>query len=171
MNNTAREGVQFDIIGTNYKLTNIQAAIGLGQLKHIDRLLAKRLELAENYKKLLSDINGVTINPLLKNGRCSNNCICQEPSCVHSYQTFAVFVESRDQVMKTLREKGIEVQIGTYSLHMHKAFQESEMVEIRGDMENSKWCYEHALALPLYDELSFEEQETVVNELNKIINF
>jgi dTDP-4-amino-4,6-dideoxygalactose transaminase len=169
MNNTAREGVQFDIIGTNYKLTNIQAAIGLGQLKHIDKLLTKRIKLANNYKKLFSGIKGVQLNPLLEEGRCCRSCSCDKPSCVHSYQTFAVFVENRDLIMKELRANGIEVQIGTYSLHMHRAFQNNPLVEIKGEMNNSKWCYDHALALPLFDDLTFEQQEIIVNELKKLV--
>ncbi len=40
---TAREGIKFEIIGTNYKLTNIQSAIGLGQMNHIDDLLKDEL--------------------------------------------------------------------------------------------------------------------------------
>jgi dTDP-4-amino-4,6-dideoxygalactose transaminase len=169
MNNTAREGVQFDIIGTNYKLTNIQAAIGLGQLKHIDKLLAKRIELANNYKRLLDGVEGIQVNPLLAEGRCNINCSCVKPLCKHSYQTFAVFVDNRDRIMAEMRAIGIEVQIGTYSLHMHKAFQNNPLIELKGDMKNSKWCYSHALALPLFDELTFEQQEIVVNELKKLI--
>lgn len=169
MNNTAREGVQFEIIGTNYKLTNVQAAIGLGQLKHIDRLLSKRLELAQNYKELLEEVEGVQLNPLLKNGRCSEHCSCEKLNCVHSYQTFAIFVENRDLIMKELRAMGIEVQIGTYSLHIHRAFQNNPLVEIKGEMKNSKWCYEHALALPLFDDLTFEQQDIVVNELKELL--
>lgn len=169
MNNTAREGTQFDIIGTNYKLTNVQAAIGLGQLKHIDRLLSKRLELAQNYKELLEEIEGVQLNPLLKHGRCSQNCNCEKPDCVHSYQTFAIFVENRDLIMKELRAMGIEVQIGTYSLHMHNAYRQNPMVEIKGVMKNSAWCYSHALALPLFDDLTFDQQKTIVKELKALL--
>lgn len=169
MSNTSREGVQFDILGTNYKLTNIQAAIGLGQLRHIDELLAKRIELAKNYKKLLSGLKEVQVNPLLEKGRCSQNCNCDRPSCVHSYQTFVVFVENRDLIMKELRSKGIEVQIGTYSLHMHHAFHNNPLVEIKGTMNNSKWCFSHALALPMFDDLTFQQQEIVVNELIKLL--
>jgi len=169
MNSKAREGVQFDIIGTNYKLTNVQAAIGLGQLKHIDRLLSKRLELAQNYKELLERVDDIQLNPLLKNGRCSQDCSCEKPDCVHSYQTFVIFVENRDLIMRELRDMGIEVQIGTYSLHMHKAYQQNSMVEIKGDMKYSAWCYSHALALPLFDDLSFEQQETIVKELEALL--
>ena len=71
--------------------------------------------------------------------------------------------------MKELRGKGIEVQIGTYSLHMHRAFQDNPLIEIKGDMSNSRWCYSHALALPLFDELTFAQQETIVDELKKLI--
>ncbi|MCR9132603.1 MAG: DegT/DnrJ/EryC1/StrS aminotransferase family protein [bacterium] len=169
MTNTAREGVQFDIIGTNYKLTNIQAAIGLGQLKHIDRLLSKRIELAKNYQKLLANVEGVQLNPLLEHGQCHANCSCTPPNCKHSYQTFAIFVENRNVIMKELRSKGIEVQIGTYSLHMHKAFQDNPMIEQKGEMANSRWCYEHALALPLFDDLTFEQQVDVVTELKQLL--
>ena len=162
MSNTAREGIQFDIIGTNYKLTNIQAAIGLGQLDHIDSLLAKRIELANNYAELFKGNDKVTLNPLLRRVEGSSNY-------VHSYQTFSVYVEDRDRVMTEMRAKGIEVQIGTYSLHMHKAFNSNDEVEIKGEMPNSAWCYKHALALPLFNDLSLEEQKTIVKELNSLL--
>ena len=152
MNNTAREGIQFEIIGTNYKLSNIQAAVGLGQLHHIDKLLSKRIELANNYIKLFENVKGIQVPKTLANGQ-------------HSYQTFAVFVEDRDRIMQEMRAKGIEVQIGTYALHQHKAFENGKMIEVKGKMENSLWCYKHALALPLYNDLTFEQQEMIVNEL------
>lgn len=169
MSNTAREGIQFDIIGTNYKLTNIQAAIGLGQLDHIDSLLAKRIELANNYADLFKGNNKVTLNPLLRIGRCSTDCSCSKPKCVHSYQTFSVYVEDRDRVMTEMRAKGIEVQIGTYSLHMHKAFNDNSEVEIKGEMPNSAWCYKHALALPLFNDLTLDQQKIIVEELNSLL--
>ncbi len=152
MNNTAREGIQFEIIGTNYKLSNIQSAVGLGQLNHIDKLLSKRIELANNYIELFKDVDGIEIPRALENSQ-------------HSYQTFAVFVEDRDRIMTEMRAKGIEVQIGTYSLHMHNAFKKNPLVEIKGGMKNSLWCYKHALALPLYNDLTIELQQKVVEEL------
>ncbi|WP_452603011.1 DegT/DnrJ/EryC1/StrS family aminotransferase [Pontimicrobium sp. MEBiC06410] len=156
MSGNSREGIQFEIIGTNYKLSNIQSAVGLGQLNHIDNLLSKRIELANNYIKLFKDVDGVEIPRTVENSQ-------------HSYQTFAVFVEDRDRIMTEMRAKGIEVQIGTYSLHKHKAFQDNDLVEIKGDMKNSTWCYKHALALPLYNDLTEELQQKVVSELKACI--
>jgi dTDP-4-amino-4,6-dideoxygalactose transaminase len=155
MNGAAREGIQFKIIGTNYKLTNIQAAIGLGQMTDIDALLKRRIELANNYKKLINNTDKVSLPQVLD----------PKPNCQHSFQTYAVYVEDRDRVMKEMRAKGIEVQIGSYSLHMHEAFNSNKDIVIKGEMTNSQWCYKHALALPLYNDLSFEQQELIINEL------
>lgn len=152
MTGASREGIHFSNIGTNYKLTNLQAAVGLGQLDHIDALLSKRIELANNYISLLKDVDGIEIPQTINNGQ-------------HSYQTFSVFVEDRDRIMAEMRAKGIEVQIGTYSLHMHDAFKNNPLVEVKGNMENSLWCYKHALALPLYNDLTSELQDSVVKEL------
>jgi len=155
MTGANREGIQFNIIGTNYKLTNIQAAVGLGQLENIDELLYKRILLANNYKKLISKKEKINLPKVLN----------PKPNCQHSFQTYVVYVENRDMVMKSMRSKNIEVQIGSYSLHMHKAFQNNSLIEIKGEMENSKWCYEHALALPLFNDLTIAVQEIIIEEL------
>ena len=69
-----------------------------------------------------------------------------------------------------MREAGIEVQIGSYSLHMHNAFnRDDEAIELVGSMSNSRWCYDHALALPLYHDLTFEDQEYIINSLQALI--
>jgi len=159
MTGANREGIHFNIIGTNYKLTNIQAAVGLGQLENIDKLLKKRISLANNYKKLIKNIDKINLPKVLN----------PKPNCQHSFQTYVVYVEDRDRVMKEMRKMGIEVQIGSYSLHMHKAFNDNSKIEIIGDLKNSKWCFNHALALPLYNDLTFELQEVIINELNSCL--
>ena len=156
----AREGIKFEIIGTNYKLTNIQSAIGLGQMDHIDVLLKRRIELANNYKRLISSTKGILLPQILK----------KQPNTQHSFQSYVVYIEDRDRIMKSMREAGIEVQIGSYSLHMHNAFNnDDQSVELVGSMLNSKWCYYHALALPLYHDLTFEDQEYIISSLQALI--
>lgn len=156
MSGSSREGIQFEIIGTNYKLSNIQAAVGLGQLKHIDELLTKRMQLAKNYDELLQGHKDIIIPDMIENS-------------LHSYQTYTIMVEDRDRIMKEMRAKGIEVQIGTYSLHMHNAFKNNDKVIVKGNMDNSSWCYNHVLALPLYNDLTDSEQIHVVDELIKCL--
>ncbi len=164
MGGLSREGIHFTNIGTNFKLTNLQAAVGLGQLNNIESLLKKRIELAKNYESMLKNVKGVTLTYFSKNQTCFQ-CECISNQCKHSYQTFSIFVKNRDRIIKEMRKKRIEVQIGTYALHMHEAFQNNKLVEIKGSMKNSLWCFQHALALPLYNDLTYELQQQVVKEL------
>ena len=92
-----------------------------------------------------------------------------KPNCQHSFQTYVVYVEDRDRIMGEMRSKGIEVQIGSYSLHMHNAYNNNPNIEIKGNLSNSKWCFEHALALPLFNDLTFEIQHTVISELKSCL--
>jgi dTDP-4-amino-4,6-dideoxygalactose transaminase len=156
MNNLQRESVHFEKAGTNYKLSNLLAAIGLAQLEKIDVLLKRRREMADNYLDLLKSIEGVSIPKTTEKGK-------------HSYQSFCIFIKNRDAIMKSMRSNGIEVQIGTYSLHMHKAFQNRKVVTLHGNFENSIYAFNHCVTLPLYHELRFEEQELIVEQLRSLM--
>ncbi len=153
------ESISFEMIGTNYKLSNIQAAVGLAQMRHVNELLEKRMALARNYTHLLRDCPVAKIPVTTLGGE-------------HSYQSFCVFVEKRDEVMRSMREQGIEVQIGTYALHMHKAFNDNPKCRIAGDMKGSTYAYEHCLVLPMHHEMTESDQqyvvETLINTMNKL---
>lgn len=144
-----REGTVFERIGTNYKLSDVLSAIGLGQMKLIDQLLERRQKLASAYIHMLDGTPGLAM-PLTTPGGC------------HSYQSFCILVENRDSILGNVRAGGIEVQIGTYSLHLQPAFRGSSLCEIRGEMKGSAYACEHCLTLPLYHDMRAEDQETVV---------
>ncbi len=154
MSANSREGIQFHQIGTNYKLSNILSAVGLGQMIKIDTLLAKRRDLARQYIELIGTKSGISLPITTSKGE-------------HSYQSFIVYVDNRDEIMTQMRSEGIEVQIGTYSLHMHHAFNDHPLVRVEGDMCNSRWCFDHALTLPLFNDLTLEQQKRIINELRK----
>lgn len=145
--NFGLEDGQFVRTGTNYKMSDVNAGIGLVQMMHIDEILTKRRELAFNYHQDLSD------------------CKSQEftRGGIHSWQSYCVFVENRDKIRTVLASKGIETQIGTYSLHKLPIFWTP--IGYGG----SSWAYNHCLALPLYPQMTDEEQSKVINEVNKLI--
>jgi len=153
---TSRAETRFERIGTNYKLSNLQSAIGVVQMRSIEALLAKRRELAANYVRLLKDCPSVKIPGTTDQGE-------------HSYQSFCVFIKSRDEVIKKMKEKGVETQIGTYSLHMHQAFNDNPNCRIVGEMKGSRCAFEHCLTLPLYHEMTEREQQYVVEQLIKLV--
>ena len=147
------ETIEFVQEGTNGKVSDILSAVGLAQVRIIEELSEKRRAQAERYRKLLSGKEGIELSPVTENS-------------VHSYQTFIVFIENRDAVRKSLRDSGIEVQIGTYALHTQPAFRKyCEGKEFPG----SAYAYNHSLALPMYYEMPDEEQEIVVERLCKQI--
>jgi dTDP-4-amino-4,6-dideoxygalactose transaminase len=150
--NLSREEAVFERIGTNYTLSNVLAAIGLGQMQHINDLLTRRKELASIYIRLLDGMKGLSL-PLTT------------PCGSHSYQSFSVLVENRDNILKGLRRQGIEVQIGTYSLHLQPAFQNSQICQIKSDMNGSNYAYKHCLILPLYHDVRAEDQKEVVTAI------
>lgn len=144
---------EFARIGTNYKMSNVLAAIGLEQMKIIDQLLVKREKLCLRYNELLKNIEGIELFEIPEGAKSS-------------WQSYCILIKNRDEVMKKMREKDIEVQIGTFALHMHPAFKNMKKI---GNLENSKYVFEHCLTLPLYQDMSEEEQDFVVGELKKNI--
>ena len=153
---TTREGTVFARIGTNYKLSNIQAAVGVLQMRDVDMLLARRRKLAERYAELLSGVAGVRLPAVVAGG-------------IHARQSYCVFVEERDRIMAAMRQAGVEVQIGSYALHLHPAYQESAGCRWSGSLADSEQVFKECLALPLYHDLSEADQNTVVEELRRAI--
>jgi perosamine synthetase len=153
---TSRAGIIFEHIGTNYKLSNVLAAIGLVQMKHIDELLNRRIELAGRYQELLAGAGNIQFPQTTIEG-------------THSYQSFCLFLETRDLIMKQMREEGIEAQIGTYALHMHPAFAQRQHIIHHGPFNGSRYAFDHCLTLPLYHEMAEVDQSVVVNQLLKAI--
>jgi dTDP-4-amino-4,6-dideoxygalactose transaminase len=149
----SRPGSQFERIGTNYKMSDILAAVGLSQMQRVEEMLARRIELAERYIDMLSDRPGFAFQRTTRHGQ-------------HSYQTFCGHVENRDEILNRLRPDGIEVQIGSYALHRHPAYEESAHCRHCGDLDGSTYAYEHCLALPLYHQMTEEEQRITVESLD-----
>ena len=152
----SRRGVHFERIGTNYKLSNVQSAIGLVQIQIIADLLKKRIQMAHRYQDLLAKQPGISFPKITQNGR-------------HSWQSYCIFVQDRDHIIERLKEDNIETQIGTYALHMHKAFNTNSNCKIVGDMPGSRYAFEHCLTLPLYHDLTDAEQKHVASEVMKCI--
>lgn len=155
--NAAREGIVFERFGTNYKMSNILSALGLSQMAHVGALLERRQALGARYYELLRDTPGIGIPRTPTGGE-------------HSFQTCCVFIQNRDRVMRQLRASGIEAQIGTYALHRHPAYRPGTLVRHAGAFPGSERSADEALALPLFHEMTIEEQDRVVSALKSAIS-
>ena len=71
--------------------------------------------------------------------------------------------------MKEMRAMGIEVQIGTYALHMHPAFKASSFCHVKNDMHGSRYAFDHCLTLPLYHDMTEDVQAYIIKNLLKTL--
>ena len=147
---------KFVTIGTNYKMSDIQSAVGLAQLKKIEKIIKTRQNKAKLYSEMLSKIDHIKIQEPTKNSR-------------HTYQSFVCVVTKpnlRDKIISKLARKNIESQIGTYAIHCLPAFKKCKK---SGNLENSKFLYQNSLSLPLHNEMSTSDQEFICKSIDKII--
>ena len=151
------KGSSFEILGTNYKLSNILSAIGLIQMKKIENIVQTRIEKAKVYEELISKINGIKPAYVGKNTR-------------QTFQSYTCYVEKegkRDKIRNALADENIQSQIGTYALHLEPAYKNYKRI---GNLENSEKLFYNALTLPLHKDLTIEDQEKICSIINKTLN-
>jgi len=143
----------FRLIGFSYRLSDIQAAIGLVQMKRIEDFIKRRIYLAKYYRDLFEDLDLNIQTPIVVEGNR------------HNYQTYVVILEdNRDEMILYLKEKGIESTIGTYSLSTLPMFQKNKV------FSNSYYVFKHSLALPMYHDLTEEDIQYIVKNIKNIID-
>jgi perosamine synthetase len=145
-----------EIIGFNFRLTNIQAAIGVAQLEKLDEIVQKKIHIGEYYSQLLRN------HKLIAQVPKKNNTI------VNSYWIFSLLLKNkinRDQVIKKLLELGIETRPVFYPLHKmlpYKNFKRSS------SLENSINIGQQGLSLPSATSLTDVNIKYIVYCLDKI---
>ena len=138
-------------LGTNYKLSNIQSAIGKGQIQLIDSILQQRTIQVQLYKELLKPLP-IEIPEITQHG-------------IHAWQSFCIIASQRDHLLNRMRKAGIEVQIGTYALHLQPVFQQHPLCRIKGKMSGSQKAFTHCCTLPLFHTMTVAEQKEVISIL------
>ena len=147
---------KFATIGTNYKLSNILSAIGLQQMKKIEKIIKGRLERAKIYDEIISKMDGIRPAYSKKGTR-------------QTYQSYTCYIEKenlRDKIRQKLAENNIESQIGTYALHLEPAYNKMKRV---GNLKNSELLYKNTLTLPLHNQLTVKDQENVCTILKELL--
>lgn len=137
-------------LGFNYRLTDIQAALGTSQLKRADQGLARRRELAATYSKAF------TGKPYLK-GQSGN-------VEGHAYHLYIIEVDDRIGLYKHLRTHDIIAQIHYIPVHLMPYYQQQGWKP--GDLPAAETYYSRCISIPLYPTLSDEEQAYVISQIN-----
>ena len=140
-------------IGYNYRLTNVQAAIGVAQLEKIDQFITKRRAIAHYYQQALKDVPGITVGG-------------EAEWAWNNYWLSWILVEtdygkSKDELLKELNDKGIEARAFFIPLHTLPPYRSYQAYQISKALE----LYDKGINLPSHTTLEEEDLEIVVDTI------
>jgi len=148
-------------LGFHYRITDIQCGLVLSQLKKLDSFISRRRELVKNY-----DLAFTKMNNFLASAQTTG----RDQSGHHLYVLridFKKFALTRSQVMKKLKEYGIGSQVHYIPVPIHPYYK--KLGYNMNDYPNAQDYYIEALSIPLFHDLTSDEQKKVIFTINKII--
>lgn len=147
--------------GFKYNLTDVQAALGLQQLKKLDSMIAIRNSYAEIYYDRLRDLKDLVLPPREKNG-------------VHAYQLFVVRVQegakyTRNDFIDKLRSRGIGTTVNFIPVPLHPYYRDTLSLAI-DDYPVTNQFYSQCVSLPLYPKMSIADVNRVCDTIFEIMS-
>jgi dTDP-4-amino-4,6-dideoxygalactose transaminase len=143
--------------GFNYRMTDIQAAVGVEQLKRLANILAERRELAVRYGELLEDIPNLQL-------------LNTENTILPNWQSYPVrllegLFSGQVEIMQRLLDKGIATRRGIMNAHQEPAYQPANW-----SLPKSELCRDRTILLPLFPEMTMQNLGYVSNILRQILS-
>lgn len=148
---------EFNLLGFNYRMTDLQASVGIVQLQKLDRFIAERREMAERYRDGLQRLSWLRM-PDFGNGG-------------HAFQAFVTYVDAsaapmpRNELMDELQSAGISTRPGTHAVHM-LGYYRDRFGLAPDDYPAARDCDLNTMAIPLHNELTADDVEHVIATLN-----
>lgn len=153
-------GSQIDFItaGFNYRMNELEAVLGIIQMREIQGIISQRHRLAGHYKDFLRGISSIAFQKVL-------------PNCTTVWQAFVVRFRDRSSgsIRELLRDADIEANIGTYALHLLHLYS-CKYGYKPSDYPNAAKLYSRSLALPFYNGMVLDNIVQVVNTLREVLN-
>lgn len=146
-------------LGFNYRMTELQAALGVSQMQRLDAFVARRHQLSQRYDQLLDSLPVTTP--------------WQHPDSYSGLHLYVVRLQldkinkTHRQVFEALREEGIGVNLHYIPVHTQPHYQ--RMGHKMGDYPQAEQYYAEAISMPMYQSLSDSQQEQVVAALQKVL--
>jgi len=137
-------------MGYNYRLTDLQCALGLSQLHRLGLILAQRQMLARSYAALLASVPEVQL-------------LSERPGCQHAWHLFVVQVPRRNLVFQRMREAGFGVNVHYIPAYLHPYYRQLGFAA--GECPVAEVAYSRLLTLPLFPAMSYSDVQRVVSAL------
>lgn len=150
----------FDVLGFNYRMTDLQAAVGLVQLGKLDRFIDERARWAAWYRERLAGLDWLRLPDEPEGGR-------------HAWQAFVTYVDPdrapapRNRIMEILQEQGIATRPGTHAVHM-LGYYRNRFGLRPDDFPGARDCDRNSLAIPLHNRMSPEDYAYVADALHRL---
>ena len=144
---------EFTAVGYNYKMSDITAAVGVAQLRKLDKIIARKRELANYWNEKLQEIDFIASPYVSENVK-------------HIYQSYVALVDkriNRNRLIEMLMKKGIQTQIGTYASHIQSVYNSKDKCP------NSLDIFNMSLALPMFYMLREEDVDVAAALLKKTL--
>lgn len=151
--------LEMQMLGYNYRMTDMQAALGASQLRRLDEFVASRHALVARYNAGLSDL------PLV--------LPWQDPDCFSSFHLYMIRLDltrvrrTRREVFDGLREAGVYAHVHYNPVHLHPYYR--EMGFKPGDLPETERYHREAITLPMYSSLSISDQDRVISTVKKLV--
>jgi dTDP-4-amino-4,6-dideoxygalactose transaminase len=144
----------YPVVGYNYRMTDIQAAIGREQLKRLPAMVARRRQLAARYEERLQSIDGIIVP--------------REPRWARTnWQSYAIrvgaWIDQRG-VMQRMLDAGVSTRRGVMNVHREASYPEGSWRAAAG-LTHSEDAQETTIVLPLYHQLTEDDQDRVIEAL------
>jgi len=149
-------------VGYNYRITDIQSALGSSQLKKLNQFVQRRSEIAKRYDESFSNVYNLEI-PKAHN------------SIEHAYHLYPLKIDfdklfiTKSEFFKKMKEFGINLQVHYIPVHLQPYYQKNYGYNT-GDFPVSESFYKNEVSLPIYPNLSTEDVTLVVNNILEIIS-
>lgn len=145
-------------IGYNFRLSDLHAAVGLVQLRKLDRFLARRREIAARYDAALREIEGV-VPPFVPDYAQPN------------YQSYIVRLDAadevqRDQVLNEMQRRGVATRRGLMAAHREPCYRDAH---IAGSLQHTEAATAQTMILPMYTDLTEDQQAYVISTLREVL--
>jgi len=147
-------------LGYNYRITDIQCALGISQLEKIDKFLARRREIVKKYNKAFDDFEGIIIPEQLEDTN----------SAWHLYVIqleLEKLTADRREIFKALRDKNLGVNVHYIPVYFHPYYQ--GLGYEKGICPNAEKLYERIITIPLYPKMTDEQVEEVIKRTKEVI--
>lgn len=149
---------RYESAGFNYRLSDIQGAIGVAQMEKLSAIIQKKRILSKQLQERLADIPEIRLP--------------SDPAWGgHIYQSFVILLDKemdRNRLVEDLRARNIETTLGTYALHDQPFFQR-EYGYTTGQLTNSHAAYTRTVTLPLYPQMTEVDLDMIAGELKAAI--